>query len=61
LLPLGKHPADAAARIWLIPGVSWDEVDVQMHHRLPGRCAHIDADIEAVRLALRLEPIGRLA
>jgi len=46
--PLRNHPSHPAPRILHIPGIPWDDVHVQVHHRLPGSLADVHADVVAV-------------
>ena len=43
-------PPDAAPRVGNVPVAAGDDVDVGVHHRLPGRRAVVDADVEPVGL-----------
>ena len=41
-------PPDTAARLVDVPSVPWNDVNVQMEDRLPGRLADVDADVVAI-------------
>jgi hypothetical protein len=52
---LGDHPPNTTARIGSVTGVTKDQMDVQVAHRLPGRAAVVDADVVSGRAELHLQ------
>ena len=43
-----EYPPNATARVGLVTGVAWNEVDVKVRDRLTRRSAVIDPNVEAV-------------
>ena len=40
--------ADAAAGVGNVPGVTWDDVEMELQHGLAGRRAVVEAEVETV-------------
>ena len=49
------HVADPAARVGDVAAVARDQVDVGVHHRLPGEDAAVHPDVEAIRPVAQLQ------
>lgn len=52
---VGENPAHSAARIFLVPVIAWDQMNVQVGHGLSRCGAIVDANVVACGMQVTIE------